>query len=124
MLVAVYEEIWPWPVRKDSQPKVSGPAGVADGHARAHAIAQEKAGKFNRSAFVGDTRFPYWWGRDTDARNCIGMSFEHREASVSKHVPSSAGRDAGARSIEWHGAVPQRFRHRRLTNCAMMQWCP
>jgi hypothetical protein len=67
MLVAIYEEIWPWPVQNDSQPTITGPVGVADGYEKAHSIAQEKAAKFNRSEFVGDARFPYWWGHDTDA---------------------------------------------------------
>jgi hypothetical protein len=57
---------------------------VADGYENAHAIAQEKASKFNRSEFVGNARYPYWWGHDTDDRNCIGMSFGHRSLDAVK----------------------------------------
>ncbi len=43
MLVAIYEEIWPWPVQNDSQPTIRGPVGVADGYEKAHAVAQRES---------------------------------------------------------------------------------
>lgn len=58
ILVAVYEEIWFWPVHQDSHPRIIGPAATAHGYENAYAIAQEKAGRFNRSEFVGNARFP------------------------------------------------------------------
>ncbi|MBI5323057.1 hypothetical protein [Bradyrhizobium sp.] len=65
MLIGVYEEIWSWPVRPDSQPTSRRPVGAADGYAAACTLAQAMAGKFNRSAFVGE--YDYWWGHNEDA---------------------------------------------------------
>ena len=65
MLVGVYEEIWPWPVRPDSQPKIRGPVSADDGYEAARAIAQVMAEKFGRSKYQGE--FDYWWGHNDGA---------------------------------------------------------
>ena len=65
MLIGVYEETWPWPVRRDSLPTTQRPVGAADGDAAARALAKEMARKFDHSDFVGE--HDYWWGHDQDA---------------------------------------------------------
>ena len=65
MLIGVYEETWPWPVRRNSLPTTQRPVGAADGHAAARALAKEMARKFDHSDFVGE--HDYWWGHDQDA---------------------------------------------------------
>jgi len=67
MLVGVYEEIWPWPIKDDSQPKIRGPVAAGDGHGAAGAIAKTMAEKFDRSEYVGDAAFAYWWGHNKGA---------------------------------------------------------
>jgi hypothetical protein len=65
MLVSVYEEVWPWPIKKDSQPKMIGPVGAGDGYEAARAIAKAMAEKFDHSKYEGE--FDYWYGHNEGA---------------------------------------------------------
>jgi hypothetical protein len=65
MLIAVIEEIWPWPVRPDSTPKVIGPVDAGDGYDAARRLAETRAKKFERHEY--NREFDYWWGRNEGA---------------------------------------------------------
>jgi hypothetical protein len=64
MLVAVFEEIWPWPQRPDSKPTIVGPVAAADGFEATRRAAKARAEKFDRHGYEGDARHDYWWGRN------------------------------------------------------------
>jgi len=64
MLVAVVEEIWPWPEREDTNPSVIGPVDAADGYSAARQLAKARAERFDRHGYEGDARYDYWWGRN------------------------------------------------------------
>jgi hypothetical protein len=63
MLVAVFEEIWPWPEKVDSKPRIIGPVEAADGHDAARQLAKQRAQKFDRHGYEPNARHDYWWGR-------------------------------------------------------------
>jgi len=65
MLIAVHEEIWPWPIKRDSKPTIIGPVGAGDGYEKARAIARAMAEKFDNSKYVGE--FDYWYGHNEGA---------------------------------------------------------
>jgi hypothetical protein len=63
MLVAVFEEIWPWPVRTDSKPTIVGPVDAADGYDAARQLAKARAERFDGHGYEANARHDYWWGR-------------------------------------------------------------
>jgi hypothetical protein len=67
MLVAVVEEIWPWPEKTDSKPRIIGPVDAADGYDAARQLAKRRAEKFDRHAYEPNARHDYWWGRNEGA---------------------------------------------------------
>jgi hypothetical protein len=68
MIVAVVEEIWPWPSRPDSTPIVIGPVAASpDGYDAARQLAKARAQKFERHGYEDDARHEYWWGRNDNA---------------------------------------------------------
>jgi hypothetical protein len=68
MLVAVVEEIWPWPEDADSKPRIIGPVNAADGYEAARQLAKARAERFDRYGYEDDARHDYWWGRNEGAR--------------------------------------------------------
>jgi hypothetical protein len=64
MLVAVVEEIWPWPERHDSKPHIIGPVDAADGYDAARELARLRASKFESHDYEGEQ--DYWWGHNKD----------------------------------------------------------
>jgi hypothetical protein len=78
MLIGVFEEVWPWPVREGSRPSIIGCVRACDTHAAANAAAQVLAEKFAHSKFEGE--FGYWWGHDDGAAEL--HRFVIRAASV------------------------------------------
>jgi hypothetical protein len=65
MLVPVVHEIWPWPVKSISKPKIIGPVDAGDGYDAARKLAEARAKNFERHSY--EPEFDYWWGHNNGA---------------------------------------------------------